>query len=110
MIIFRIKEVRNKKGVSLKTLSKKTKISRGYLFDLENNRKSNPSIQILFDIAEALNVNIKELFYTKFDIEDLKLKLYESINNNGLNAENTLEISRLIDLLINIKMKEELNK
>lgn len=109
MIIFRIKEIRMKKQISLKRLSEQTDISRAYLYDLENNRRINPSLRILTDIAIALNVNVKDLFYTTFDIDNLKVKMYDSIRDNGITAEETLEISQLIDLLINIKMKEELD-
>lgn len=106
MIIFRIKEVRIKKHVSLKHLSEQTDISRAYLYDLENNRRVNPSIRILSDIAKALEVNVKDLFYTTADIEDLKQEMYRRIDEFGINSKEALEVSQLIDLLINIKMKE----
>ena len=108
MIIFRIKEIRINKNVSLKRLSEQTDISRAYLYDLENNRKTNPTLQVLFEIANALKVNVKDLFYTTFDIEDLKQKMYEIIEDTSIDSKETLEISQLIDLLINIKMKEKL--
>lgn len=80
MIVFRIKEVRKQKNISLKRLSRETNISRSYLFDLENNRKTNPSMQLLFNIATVLDVNVKDLFYTKFDIDTLKKEMYKRIN------------------------------
>lgn len=67
MIVFKIKEIRNKKSITLYKLSKETGISRGYLTELENNKKSNPTIQALYKIALVLNVNIKDLFYSEFD-------------------------------------------
>lgn len=109
MIIFKIKDIRKKKNVSLKYLSELTNISRAYLYDLENNRRINPSLQILYSIAISLDVNVKDLFYTKFDIEDLKQKMYDCIEDTSINSVETLEISQLIDLLVNIKMKEELD-
>lgn len=110
MIIFNLKEIRKNKNMSIYRLSKLTGLSRTYIRNIENNKKVNPTIKILFDIAKVLDVNIKDLFYTTFDIEDLKQKMYKSIADNGINAKETLEISQLIDLLINIKMKEELDK
>ena len=44
MFIFRIKEVREKKNITLDKLEKETGISRSYLHALENNKKSNPSL------------------------------------------------------------------
>lgn len=102
MIIFRIKDIRIKKGISLKKLSKEANISRAYLFDLENNRRSNPSIQILSDISKALDVNIKTLFYSELDIEELRKEMHRCIDKYGLDSKEVLEISQLIDLLLNI--------
>lgn len=67
MIVFKIKKIRNKKSITLYKLSKETGISRGYLTELENNKKSNPSIQVLYKIALVLDVNVKDLFYSEFD-------------------------------------------
>jgi len=46
------------------------------------------------------------LFYTTFDIDDLKQEMYRRIDEYGINSKEVLEVSQLIDLLINIKMKE----
>lgn len=110
MIVFRIKQIRKQKKITAYQLSRDLNISRSYLSELENNKKLNVSLKVLFDISNALDVNIKDLFYTTFDIEDLKQKMYESIKDVGIDSKETLEISQLIDLLINIKMKEELDK
>lgn len=106
MIIFRIKEIRKEKNISMYALSKKTKISRSYLLELENSTKINPSISILYNISVALDVNIKDLFYTTMDIYDLKEEMYKSIDETSLNSKKTLEISNLIDLLINLELFE----
>lgn len=110
MIIFRIKEVREKKNISQNKLSEISGVSRAYLYNIENNLKTNISLEILFKISKALNVNVKNLFYTTFDIEDLKQEMYKCIADTSINSKEVLEISQLIDLLVNIKMKEELKK
>lgn len=106
MIVFRIKDVRIQKNVSLKKLSKLTDLSRGYLFDLENNRKTNPTLNTLLKISDVLDVNVKELFYTALDIDALKQEMYRRIDEFGINSKEALEVSELIDLLVNLKMKE----
>lgn len=106
MFIFVIKNVREKEDISLKELSKKTNISKSYLSDLENNKKFNVSLDKLYKIANALNVNIKDLFYTTLDIEKLRKKLHLRIDRYGLDSKETLEISKIIDLLVNINFKE----
>lgn len=110
MFVFRIKNIRLNKNISLYQLSKMTRLSRTYIRNLEEDKAFNPTLSSLSKIATALEVNIKDLFYTTLDIEDLKQKMYESIEDTSINSKETLEISQLIDLLVNIKMKKELNK
>lgn len=84
MFIFRIKEVRKKKNISLYKLSKITGIARGYLSDLENNKKTNPSLSTMYKISVALNVNIRKLFYATADINKLKQEMYRRIDKYRL--------------------------
>lgn len=102
MFIFTIKSIREKQGISLRKLSKITNISRAYLYDLENNRKTNPTLDKLYNISIALNVNIKDLFYSQLDIKALKKIMNSKINKFGIDSNEVLEISQLIDLLLNL--------
>lgn len=106
MFVFLIKEFRKKNGLSIKKLSELTGISRSYLYNLENNKKFSVTLDKLYKIAKVLNVNIKDLFYTTLDLEDLRKRLHYRINKYGLDSKETLEISKLIDLLVNINFKE----
>lgn len=107
MVIFNIKNIRLQKKISISKLSKITNISRTYIRDLENNIKLNPTLAVLYSIANSLDVNIKDLFYTKFDIENLKEEMYKRIDKYGLNSPEVMEISQVIDLLINIEIQEK---
>lgn len=107
MIVFNIKNIRKSKGISLNKLHQLTGVSRGYLFDLENNRKFNATLFILEKIAEALEVKIKDLFYADNELNTLKEEMYNRIDKYGLSSKEVLEISNVIDLLINIKMNNK---
>lgn len=107
MFIFRIKEVREKKNITLYKLEKETGISRSYLHALENNKKSNPSLATMYKISNALDVNIRDLFYATADINSLKEEMYARIDKYGLNSAEVMEISQVIDLLINIEIQEK---
>ncbi len=107
MFVFLIKSLRTEKKISLNSLSKLTGLSRGYLFDLENNRKFNPTLDTLYKISSALNVNLKELFYTELDIEKLKKEMYRRIDKYGIKSKEVLEVSQVIDLLINVKINKD---
>ena len=102
MIVFRIKQIREKKNITAYKLAKEVGISRSYLSELENNKKINVSLKVLFDISKYLDVNIKDLFYTSLDIEELRKEMHKCINKYGLDSKEVLEISQLIDLLLNI--------
>ena len=70
MIVFNIRNIRKSKKISLRKLSDMTGISRAYLYDLESNRRFNPTLFILQKIAEVLEVNIKELFYSLNELDN----------------------------------------
>lgn len=106
MIVFRIKQIRESKNITAYRLAKDVKISRSYLSELENNKKMNVSLEVLVNIADYLNVNVKDLFYTTFDIKSLKQELYDRIDKYGINSAEALEVSQIIDLLINIDMRK----
>lgn len=107
MIVFNIENIRKSKGISLNKLHKLTGISRSYLFDLENNRRTNPSLIMLEKIAKILDVKVKDLFFETVEIEALKKEMYNRIDTFGLDSPQVLEVSQIIDLLVNIKMNEE---
>lgn len=107
MIVFNIRNIRKSKKISLRKLSDMTGISRAYLYDLESNRRFNPTLFILQKIAEVLEVDIKDLFYSLNELDNLKEEMYRKIDKYGINSKEVLEVSQVIDLLINIKMNED---
>ncbi|MDQ3749451.1 MAG: helix-turn-helix domain-containing protein [Acidobacteriota bacterium] len=56
----RIKEIREKKGMTQEQLAEKAKLSKGFLSDVENNKK-NISSQFLLKIANALGASVDYL-------------------------------------------------
>lgn len=105
MQIFVIKMLRTSKNITLYKLSKDTNLSRTYLRNLENNKTFNPTLCTLEKIANALDVNIKQLFYSLDEIDNLKEEMYRRIDMYGLGSKEVMEISQVIDLLINVKFK-----
>lgn len=104
-----IKDVRKKLGVSLIQLSLKSGISMTYLRELETNKKTNPSITSLCKIAEALEINVKDLFYTSYDIDYLKEELDEKIDNYGLQSPEVAQVSKFIDSIATLELKRKKN-
>lgn len=107
MFVFVIRNVRKKKNITLYRLYKITGLSYSYLSELENNKVFNPSLATMYKIANALNVKIDDLFYSELDIEDLKEELNHRIELYGIHSQEVIEISQIIDLLINVKMRKD---
>ncbi|MDT2705558.1 helix-turn-helix domain-containing protein [Enterococcus dispar] len=66
-----IRNIRLEQGFSQSKFSEKLGISRTYLSDLENNRKS-PSIETVSKIAEKLDVSTLYLLYGKKTSKDIE--------------------------------------
>lgn len=107
MFVFVIKNKRIEKNITLYRLVKITGLSYSYLSELENNKVFNPSLATMYKIAHALDCKIDDLVYGELDIENLKNELNRRIDKYGLRSKEALEISQVIDLLINIKMKKD---
>lgn len=105
MFVFVIKNIRERKNLTIYKLSKITKINRSYLTQLENNKKFNPSLKTMYSIAKALEVKVDDLFCTELDIDNLKEEMYRRIDLYGLGSKEVMEVSQVIDLLINVKFK-----
>lgn len=60
-----LKQVRQKKNVTLNKLSEKSGISTTHINDIENNIKG-PSLVVMIQLAKALDVDITELYKVKW--------------------------------------------
>lgn len=60
---FKLKKIREQKGLTIERLAELANISAGYLCHLENGSRSNPSISVMKNIAKALGVDIAEIFF-----------------------------------------------
>lgn len=60
-VLERIRQIRNKKGISIVDLATKAGIARSYIYYIESKKKI-PTLQILNKIAKALDVEMIEFF------------------------------------------------
>lgn len=56
-----IKKIRKEKGLGIKDIADVVGISEAYVSQIENNKRSNPSVDILKSIAESLGVELSDL-------------------------------------------------
>lgn len=61
----RIRTLRTEKQMTLPTLAERSGLSKGLLSKLENNEESNPSLDTLYKIVEALEVTLAEVLETE---------------------------------------------
>lgn len=69
----RLREERRNAGLSLAQLAQISGISRTYLLKLEKDETSNPSLEVLHRIADALDITVADLLGTprmRFQLEE----------------------------------------
>lgn len=60
---YRIKEVREKQGITQEELSNKSGVSRVIIAQLENNDSASTTTKTLSKIAQALGVPVSQIFF-----------------------------------------------
>lgn len=68
----RITEIREAKGYTINSLANKTGISQSYLRDLELGYKTNPSVEIIYLVCNALNVDLSEFFNSAIETNNFE--------------------------------------
>lgn len=61
----RLRALRSERNITLPQLAEKAEVSKGLLSKLENDEESNPSIDTLFKIAEALEITLADILETE---------------------------------------------
>ncbi len=60
---YKIREFREKQGMTQEELSQKSGISRAVIVSLENNDATSTTTKTLHKIAQALGVSISDIFF-----------------------------------------------
>lgn len=77
----RIKTFRTEQKMSISELAEKAGVAKSYLSSIERNKQTNPSIQFIEKVSEALGVSVNELLYNsdEVEIEDLDREWLEIV-------------------------------
>lgn len=59
----KIKIIRNKLGLSVYKIAELTGLTPSYINNLENGHKTNPTKEVMENIAAALGQTVPEIFY-----------------------------------------------
>lgn len=77
----RIKTIRKDQKMSITELAEKAGVAKSYLSSIERNKQTNPSIQFIEKVSEALEVSVNDLPYDgeEVNIEDLDTEWLEIV-------------------------------
>ncbi len=77
----RIKTIRKDQKMSITELAEKAGVAKSYLSSIERNKQTNPSIQFIEKVSEALEVSVNDLLYDgeEVNIEDLDTEWLEMV-------------------------------
>lgn len=90
-----IKSIREEKKLGLNETARLAGISPSYLSDIEKGNKTNPSMEVLQRIADALDVSIKEFFKSEPASQQQLKEWDDKYNPNGELAEQVKFIESL---------------
>jgi transcriptional regulator with XRE-family HTH domain len=91
---------RKEKGMSLDALAKEAKLSKSYLWELENRDSPRPSLDKLQAIATALNIDVT--FFVDNSIEDLEENLEDRQffrNYSKLSPDTKVQLQGILEVL-----------
>jgi transcriptional regulator with XRE-family HTH domain len=90
-----IKSIREEKKLGLNETARLAGISPSYLSDIEKGNKTNPSMEVLQRIADALDVSIEEFFKSEPASQQQLKEWDDKYNLNGELAEQVKFIESL---------------
>lgn len=96
----KLKAKRTEKSMSLDALAKEAKLSKSYLWELENRESPRPSLDKLQAIAGALDIDVA--FFMDDSIEDLEENLKDRQffrNYSKLKPETKEQLRVILDAL-----------
>ncbi|NFQ67345.1 helix-turn-helix domain-containing protein [Clostridium sporogenes] len=64
-----IKKIRKMKKISIYKIAEDTKLTPSYISNLENGYKTNPTKEVMENIAGSLGQTVPEVFYPKDEKE-----------------------------------------
>lgn len=91
-------ELRKKQGWTLEVLAEKAKLSKSYLWELENRESQRPSAEKLSALADALGVSVA--YFIEDDIrapEERHLDEAFFRGYQGLDAEGKEQLRKILD-------------
>ena len=87
-------EERKKLGISIRELARRLDIDNAYLSKIESGKIKKPSIKLLADISDELNISFFQLLISCYNLEELEML---NITNADINLGNNLIDEKLLN-------------
>ncbi len=110
MFAFVIEKYMLKKNISVEELSELINIDREYILKIVKNRVHDVNLSTIYKISKALNVEMEKLYYSMDDYERIREELNKIVGTFGVGDKRVKEISYILDILHNVKMKNIFDK
>lgn len=101
MVGKRLKELREERGLSLSELAARSGVAKSYLSNIERDKMTNPSLEILTKISAVLDITPQNLISLDKDIEEDKVQadLERLALKEGINQAQLKEYKDLIEFI-----------
>jgi DNA-binding XRE family transcriptional regulator len=74
VILNRLKFFRTKEGMTLESLARATRVSKGHIHSVEAGR-STPSIEVAYKIAKVLGMTVYEIWGDETEVEETTITI-----------------------------------
>ncbi len=97
----RIRELRKNRGLTLTQLSQRSKVSKAYLSQLENEQFSNPTTDILLKLCSVLRVSVDTILdlegstAVQADFFEVPAQLRAIVKEEELNDDDIAMLSKI---------------
>ena len=106
----RLKELRESRGLSLSELAVKSGVAKSYISNMERDKMTNPSLEILTKIASVLEITPQLLISQDKDVDKGQAELERLAQAEGINQDQLKEYKELIEFITwRSSKKEEIN-
>ncbi len=97
----RLKELRENRGLSLSELAMKSGVAKSYLSNMERDKMTNPSLEVLTKIAAVLDITPQILISQDKDVEKDKAQaaLERLAQAEGIHQDQLKEYKELIEFI-----------
>jgi XRE family transcriptional regulator, master regulator for biofilm formation len=95
----RLKELRESRGLSLSELAVKSGVAKSYISNMERDKMTNPSLEILTKIASVLEITPQLLISQDKDVDKGQAELERLAQAEGINQDQLKEYKELIEFI-----------